>query len=100
MRFSNEYGFYELNPFPGCNQLVISNHALIYKHHRGKGYGKVQHQQRLAKAQELGYNLIMCTVRDDNEVEIHILRQYGWARGAGFVSSETGSSVHIWTKVL
>jgi RimJ/RimL family protein N-acetyltransferase len=100
MRFSNVYGFYELNPFPGCNQIVVSNHAFIYKHFRGRGHGSTQHRERLEKARELGYNMIMCTVKDDNESEIHILKKNGWTQESGFVSYETGNSLHIWTKIL
>ena len=63
MRFSDQYGFYELNPFPGSNQVVVSNHAFIFPKFRGKGFGKIQHMERLIKARELGYDLIVCTVR-------------------------------------
>ena len=36
MRFANEYGYGELNNFPGCNQLTVSNHAFIYHKDRIK----------------------------------------------------------------
>ena len=57
MRFANEFGFYELNPFPGSNQIVVSNHAFIYGPWRGQGKGIQQHKERLAKAKELGYTI-------------------------------------------
>ena len=102
MRFSDEFGFYELNPFPGCNQIVVSNHAFIYPEYRGKGYGQVQHEARLEKARELGYDLILCTVNSKNLAEIHILRKYGWVEhhDSRFVNSETSNTIQVWAKRL
>lgn len=100
MRFSNEYGFYELNPFPGCNQIVVSNHALIYEWARGRGHGQRQHENRLNQARALGYDLMLCTVREDNEVEIHILRKNGWIVEREFMSTETGHAVQLWSRNL
>ncbi len=100
MRFGDKYGFYELNPFPGCNQIVVSNHAFIYPEYRGQGHGKRQHLERLAKAKELGYNLIMCTVKADNEQEKKILYANLWEQTSGFVNKETGNCVLIFTREL
>lgn len=100
MRFGNEFGFYELNPFPGCNQLVVSNHAHIYPWFRGKGHGQKQHLERLAKARELGYNKIICTVNSENAAEIHILNKNHWTKHGDFVNKETGGLVEIWSRDL
>jgi RimJ/RimL family protein N-acetyltransferase len=100
MRFADEYGFYELNPFPGSNQIVVSNHAFIYAQYRGKGIGQMQHSQRLAKAKELGYDTIICTVRADNAVEKHILKKNHWACTFSFRSTETGQDLEIWMRTL
>lgn len=100
MRFADEFGFYELNPFPGCNQIVVSNHAFIYPKYRGKGLGQSQHQQRLAKAKELGYNLILCTVNKSNAAELHILDKNGWLPVERFTNTETGNDVAIWSRQL
>jgi hypothetical protein len=58
MRYADERGtgFYELNPFPGCNQIVVSNHAFIYPAYRnggwdGKKYGQLQHKERLRNSE-------------------------------------------------
>jgi RimJ/RimL family protein N-acetyltransferase len=100
MRFSNRYGFYELNPFPGCNQIVVSNHALIYEQFRGQGHGQQQHFERLMQARELGYNRIICTVRADNEAERHILLKNGWEMNFTFTSTETKHEVQMWSRNL
>lgn len=102
MRFADEYGFYELNPFPGSNQIVVSNHAFIYPKYRNcpEKYGQLQHRQRLLKAKELGYDMIICTVRLDNEIEKHILRKFGWGFLECFSSVETEHSVELWARHL
>jgi predicted GNAT superfamily acetyltransferase len=100
MRYADEYGFYELNPFPGCNQVVVSNHAFIYALDRGKGNGYKQHQARLAEARRLGYSYIICTVRKENSKEISILEGAGWKTLDHFWNLETEHDVVIYGKVL
>lgn len=89
MRFSTPYGFYELNPFPGSNQIVVSNHAFIYPGFRNNGYGKQTALERMQKAQQLGYDYMLCTVRADNPAQLKILRGLGWKELDRFVSTET-----------
>lgn len=100
MRYSNSVGFYELNSFPGCNQIVISNHAFIYSQFRGQGIGQEQHKERLNTASAAGYNYVMCTVKADNDVERHILRKHGWKFLDQFHNMESGSLVEIWGQAL
>lgn len=100
MRFTSRGGFYELNPFPGSNQIIVSNHAFIEKEMRGEGYGKLQHTKRIEKAIELGYDYILCTVREDNEVEKHILRKNGWTFHDHFTSRKSEHVVEIWGRLL
>jgi GNAT superfamily N-acetyltransferase len=100
MRFASEFGFYELNPFPGSNQIVVSNHAFIYPQYRGKGLGQLQHKERLAEAKKLGYNYILCTVNKSNMAEIHILQKNGWDYLSFFENVETDHTVSIYGKSL
>lgn len=101
MRFVDEYnglnmGFYELNPFPGCNQIVISNHVFMHKENRGRGYGSLSHKKRLSKIKALGYDYSICTVKKTNEVEIHILEKNGWKFLDSFFNRETGHEVCLY----
>lgn len=100
MRYADEHGYYELNPFPGCNQVVVSNHAFIYHSSRGKGYGQIQHKQRLANAANLGYNYIICTVLTANTREKHILEKNGWNLLDRFFNQETSNDVEFWGRSL
>lgn len=98
MRFSTPHGFYELNQFPGCNQIVVSNHSWISPEHRGNGYGRLAHKARLEHIANLGYDYVMCTVRDDNRAQIHILETSGWKKLDTFFNKETEHTVHIYGK--
>ena len=98
MRFSTKEGFYELNPFPGCNQVVISNHAFIAAEHRGMGLGKKQHTDRLEKIKELHYDYALCSVNASNRKEIHILNTNGWKLLDTFHNKETTNMVELWGK--
>lgn len=100
MRFSNENGFCELNPFPGCNQIVVSNHAFIFPEKRGKGEGRKNHQLRVQRAKDLGYDLVLCTVRSNNVRELAILTTEKWEKLTTFKNSETGNMVELWMKLL
>lgn len=98
MRYANRAGYYELTSFPGCNQLVVSHHALIYPDQRGKGIGTTEHNARLEAIKELGFDCAICTVRAGNDHQRRILTKAGWSNVFDFVSSETNNKIEIWAK--
>lgn len=100
MRFANENGYCELNPFPGCSQIVVSNHGVVFKHKRGQGKGTENHRLRVKRATDLGYDMMLCTVREENKKEKHILNKEGWAFLIKFLNSETETWVELWAKRL
>ena len=100
MRFANEHGYGELNNFPGCNQLTVSNHAFIYPKDRGKGNGHKNHELRLKRAKFLGYDYIMCTVISTNIIQIKIMKKHNWKELDRFTNSETGNEVIIFGRKL
>lgn len=101
MRYTNHPeigGYYELNPFPGCNQVVVSNHSWIPPANRGKGMGDYAHRERLHQIRALGYNYALCTVKADNVAQIAILERNGWKKLDDFFNTETGNQVELWGK--
>ena len=96
MRFSTEYGFYELDPFPGCNQIVISNHSWIAKDKRGKGIGSEEHKNRLEKIDSLGYDYVICTCKESNIPQRKILEKNGWKLLDSFLNRETENRVLLY----
>ena len=99
MRFENEYGSCELNPFPHCKHIVVSNKAFIWPQYRGKGHGYRNHQLRLKRAKDMGYKVVICTVRSDNQPERRILQRAKW-KMVHWTYSDSGKWVEIWVKDL
>lgn len=100
MRFGNSAGSYELTSLPGNSQVCVSHNAFIFEEHRGKGVGNEIHRLRLDQMRALGYDAAICTVKDENKVQLHILEKNGWTRAMTFRSSYTGNLVHLYVKTL
>ncbi len=101
MRYeTNCGGFYELNPFPGCNQIVISNHSFVPKEARGKGLGSREHSDRLKKIESLGYDYALCTVKEENIAQIKILENNLWKHLDTFFNKETENTIRIYGRSI
>lgn len=97
-RYSSQHGYYEFNQFPGCAQLIVSNHAFVTREQRGKGFGQAQQLTKLNLAAELGYNCIICTVQETNKPEIAILTKNGWKHVHTFFNTESNCRIQIWIR--
>lgn len=93
-------GFYELNPFPGCNQIVVSNHSFVPKQARGKGIGSRDHSDRLERIESLGYDYAICTVKENNIPQIKILEKNCWKHLDTFTNRETENTVRIYGRTV
>ncbi len=100
MRYFNGYGYRELHSFPGCNQIVISNHAHIYPEFRGKGHGTIENKAQVTRAADMGYDYIMCTVRSCNVPQIKILEKNGWKHLDTFTNTQTENEILIYGRAL
>lgn len=100
MRYATPHGYHELNPFPGCNQLVVSNHAFVWPQHRGQGHGKAEAKARIELARSLGYSYMMATVRADNAVQLYIMESLGWKELDSFYNDESGATITLWGLLL
>ena len=100
MRVRTEYGFYELNPFPGCNQIVVSNHSFINEEYRGKGIGTSVAHRRVDHAAGLGYDMMLATVCANNLPQMSIMKAVGWDPLVSFVSRETRHEIVLFSHGL
>lgn len=103
-KFGTQYdvakGFYEINSFPGCNQLAVSNHVFLEKEYRGKGFGQQFQESREHHTKLLGYDAVICTVKADNFPEIKLLEKNDWKKIWEFYNRETENIILIFAKNL
>ena len=90
------HGAYSLSFMPGNRRILISHYVAVDPEMRGKGFGKRYLQQREEIAKEAGVNLLLATVRNDNEAEVHLLRTNGWRR----MINRRSTGVSLWGKLL
>ena len=93
-------GHYEINNFPGCNQLAVFNHSCIYPEHRGRGLGKLLSIEKIKTAEEEGYDYAIATVVSTNERQLAIMEQNGWKLLDTFFNRESGNEVNIFGRRL
>ena len=80
---------------PGNRRILISHGVRIDEGLRGKGLGRKLLKLREEIAREAGVNLLLATVRDDNEIEQHLLITEEWVR---LIQRDT--EISLWGKQL
>jgi hypothetical protein len=95
-------GSYELESFPQCPPICISHSVEIVEGMRGKGLGQKQHLERLDNMRKMGFDHAICTVREDNKVERHILAKNGWKMIDSFMATQSCEEgvVQIWSRSI
>jgi GNAT superfamily N-acetyltransferase len=86
-------------PMPGCRAICIFHHAQVEPEFRNRGIGKTLLHIRMGAARDVGYKILLCTVRGDNEVERHLLTDAYWVKDTIYVATP-GHCVELWRKVL
>lgn len=87
-----------LTPLPGCPAVVVSHDVYVTEQNRGKGVGTAANSVRTEIAHELGYDVILCTVRADNEPQKKLLKKNNWNRVHSFQSSRNQAWLEIWLR--
>jgi hypothetical protein len=71
--------FTELTSLPGSSQVVVSHGVYLPEELRGQGIGTAANIERQRIAfDELGYDMMICTVSEENEAQIKVLAKAGW----------------------
>ena len=93
-------GHYELNNFPGCNQIVVSNHSCVYEEYRGQGLGRRLGIEKIDVARQEGYDYMIATVVSTNTAQLKIMESNGWKLLDTFQNRESGNEVNIFGRRL
>lgn len=97
MRMSIDGVIGELTTLPGCSQICVSHGVFLPPSERGRGKGKTANKRRQNIVfNDLGYDVLMCTVDEANKPQINILQNNGWKKSFSFVSRKTGNSVAVY----
>jgi hypothetical protein len=87
----------ELTSLPGCSQVVVSHAVFIPKEARGRRNAVPSNWERQRLCfEELGYDLMICTVDAANEAQLRVLAKSGWQKMTSFVSTKTEHTVELW----
>lgn len=91
-------GHFDLEPMPRCPKVAISHSLEINSEHRGKGFGRLAMEQRLQLAKSLGFQVIICTVREGNTAQERIMSRFNFRRITFFDNPTTDHRVGLWYK--
>lgn len=89
-------GRWAMSFLPGNRRILIFHDVFVEPSQRGRGHGRKWLKLREEMARECGANLLQATVKDDNIVEIHLLRSEGWRR----IIDRKETGVGLWVKRL
>lgn len=89
-------GRFALTIIPGNRRVVLCHGTWIEPQYRGKGYGKKWNELKEEIARESGFNLMIGTVRNDNDVQNHFFKTHGWVK----FTDRAATGVSLWGKEL
>jgi GNAT superfamily N-acetyltransferase len=91
---------WSLDPMPGCPRVGISHGFQVYPERRGTGWASISMKERLKKAKELGFQMLLATVVEGNLPEEFVLRHHGWQQFGYLFNPVTQNTVYCWKKDL
>ena len=100
MRYSCEFGFFEIDSMPNQPLMALCHSFTVYEKNRGKGLGYKLKQYQHDVLEVNGFVSAVCTVRSTNIAEIKILNACGWYEVAKFFDNrnEVYIFVYQWVK--
>jgi len=87
-------------PMPGCRAICILYHVEVEKEWQGQGIGKELLRIRLEAAKKVGYQRVLCTVVDNNSIEMHLLVVHDFVCDSWIRNPRTNHTVAQWSKNL
>lgn len=85
-----------LTYMPGNSSLLILHDMRVRKEHRGRGHGHNLHRLVINWATCVRAVRLVCTVRESNLVQKHLLRATGWTRASVLVNPRTLREIGNW----
>jgi RimJ/RimL family protein N-acetyltransferase len=99
MRHQIDGVFGSIDDLPGCTQVAVSHGVYVPKDKRGQGLGfGAQLKRQKMCFDELGYDMMLCTVDSENRPQQKILLNTGWKWLTWFKSRKTGHIVDLYAR--
>jgi len=89
-------GHFSIGFLPGNRRVLVSHYSYINHDARNKGFGKRLLIVREEVAKAAGVNLLLATVKNENAVEVHLLKSNGWKR----FTNRRDTKTSLWGKQL
>lgn len=97
MRFSNEYGCFEIDSLPSQVQVAICHGFYVHEHKRGQGHAFTLHCLQIKELLNLGYNYAICTVSGINPAQSKSVLKAGWKLSQTFYNTRISQKTEVWT---
>lgn len=87
--------YWNLEQFPGNKRIGVYTHMYVQKEWRGRGIGNALMPLKLWFAKNVGYQILLCTVKNNNTPEIKLLLHHEWNP-----RENMGVDAVLWSKPL
>lgn len=95
IKHKDELARFDLVQQPNCCGILVSTMVWVREDLRNRGLGKVLNSLRIDIARRLGYSVLLCTDRVNNEPQRKILKANGWQDIFTFHNKRSGNEVAI-----
>lgn len=96
MRHVTPYGFYTITPMPNQPSIALCTDFTVLPNHRGKGMAKLLKEDQKFELRRLHFTYAICTVQEDNEAQLKVLKATGWSCLSTFLDARTGNVVAMY----
>ena len=87
---------FRMEDLPYTESIGIVSNVKINDKYRNCGLGQYLHSLRIKFAKEEKINFLMATTRQDNEVQNHIMKKYGWKIIKKYTSKQYQEKLYLW----
>lgn len=89
-------GAFHIEPIPSQPQVAHCHGFFVPVGMRSQGYGHQLKRIQMEQLRDDHYDFATATVDSQNQAQITILKQAGWAHLASFTNTKTGGTTELW----
>jgi hypothetical protein len=93
-----EMAHFSFKSIQGCRAVVVSYNTWVHDELRGMGIGGKMQAMKDWLARRLKVSALICTTLDNNNVQNHHLKKFGWELFFPVSNHYTGNKLLVWVK--